>query len=178
MAPITDRSSLSSMIRIPVAHLPVGLTVVAAVVIFLSCALAIPTASASPLVCMPEEVPGDFNDFAAELRFDDESHRRWYRRFWTGNCKGLPIFQCWPGDPNWNGLIERLTDSVPAVDQVHLKSCLWELGRLMGHEWSRDNDSRRINTNDVSRWNDILEETADVEKAIAEIFTAVHTKLE
>ena len=40
--------------------------------------------------------------------FDDDTHRRWYRRFWTGSCEGVSGM-CMSGSPNWNEMLSNLT---------------------------------------------------------------------
>jgi hypothetical protein len=33
---------------------------------------------------------------------------------------------------------------------------LWELGRLVGHEWARDNAIREIDSDDIKQWGETL----------------------
>lgn len=96
---------------------------------------------------------------APALAFDDQTHRRWYNRFWTGSCAGL--FGCMGGNPNWNALVSRLDQEAnPAQrNQVHFKAC--QVGHLVGHEWARDNGVRRIDTAALRAFIRVLEGDGD-----------------
>lgn len=92
---------------------------------------------------------GNFVSPVAKLHFDNAEHAAWYRRFWTGECQGLPIFSCMAGTPNWNSMVGQfLAKSRPETrDLVAKKAC--RLGELIGFEWAKDNSIRRISTNDL-----------------------------
>jgi hypothetical protein len=107
--------------------------------------------------------------------FQDDAQAMWYRRFWTGDCKGLP-FRCFGGKPNWNeiahSLISRATP--PQREAVTVQAC--RLGREIGFEWSRPNAVRRIDTGDLQMLNRILEKSADVAVGLANVENRVKAK--
>lgn len=136
----------------------------------------------------PEPLPGG-NSFDARgcptvfdpytgLAFEHTKHEDWYRRFWTGSCDGLGFFDfCREGDPFWHGIVDETLQRVPESDRPRLRYRLWKLGRIVGHEWARDNDVRLIDTGDVSRWGEKLRTASDVEMATKEIMVAAAARL-
>ncbi len=136
----------------------------------------------------PEPLPGSSGfdargcptvfDREAELVFEHDKHRSWYRRFWTGRCDGLSIFdRCLPGSPFWEGVVGDTLQRTSEGDRPRLRYRLWTLGRVVGHEWARDNDVRRIDTDDVRRWGEKLGAASDAETAIEEIMAAAAGRL-
>jgi hypothetical protein len=85
---------------------------------------------------------------------------RWYRRFWTGDCAGLS--GCFGGSPNWNGIVGELVarSDAGARPQVLAKAC--RLGPLIGLEWTRPKDVRRIDSGDLRRFRSALASSRDV----------------
>ncbi|WP_269716581.1 hypothetical protein [Caulobacter sp. NIBR2454] len=96
------------------------------------------------------------------LSYERAEHPVWYRRFWTGECGGLPLYRCKPGSPNWNDVASQMMSrAAPAArNAVRLKAC--RLGQTIGHEWSRDKPIRRIDTADLKAMLKLLNETPDV----------------
>lgn len=115
---------------------------------------------------------------AAALKFEDEKHRKFYRRFWTGDCTGLSILDgafCVSGEPNWNkGLAEvAKKHALPEGGEMIARLC--RIGRSIGHEWARENHIRSICTDDLKIWMPELAQAADLgaylpalEKRVAE----------
>ncbi|PJF39992.1 MAG: hypothetical protein D6737_14130 [Chloroflexi bacterium] len=99
--------------------------------------------------------PGELDPFFG-LSFDDETHRRWYRRFWTGSCAGL-LFRCLPGDPKWFDVTEEVVAGVPIEQQGLLRQRMWALGVMVGFDWARDNDIGHISTSNLREWGNLLE---------------------
>jgi hypothetical protein len=93
----------------------------------------------------------------AGLRFDSAEHRRWYKRFWTGQCDHL--FGCLPGKPNWNEVVAQLLARGGERPALQPKVCT--LGQRIGLEWSREHDVRRVSTSDLRRYFDMLKRDGD-----------------
>ena len=105
----------------------------------------------------------------ADLKFDDSLHRLWYRRFWTGVCVDLPMFSCFSGQPYWTETMHRILLKLPEAsrDSSHARMCA--LGKLVGYEWAKDNNIRKIDTRLVSRWIARLESATDPISELAAI---------
>ena len=105
------------------------------------------------------------------LTFDHDKHAAWYRRFWTGDCAGL--FFCSRGSPNWGEVLDR-AESGGAPDRL-ARTC--RLGRRMGHEWARDNDVRRIDTDDLRRFSRLLLDAPDFDAGLSQVSREVDRRL-
>jgi hypothetical protein len=103
------------------------------------------------------------------LAFDDVKHRRWYARFWTGECRDLSLFVCFPGKPYWHETMRKLAGAVAPERRAALRERLFALGRRIGHEWAKENDIRKISTDHIRAWYRELEKSGDPEPAIARI---------
>ena len=114
------------------------------------------------------------------LRFDHNDHRLWYQRFWTGSCKGLSFFQCFPGKPFWCETLGKALDrvSLTPLERRSLAVRMVALGRLIGHEWARDNDIRKIDTSDIKTWYRDLEKPGNLASALDRIEAAARAKLD
>ena len=108
--------------------------------------------------------PTEIDEFC-QLSFDDDTHRRWYRRFWTGSCEGLGFLDfCHQGksgsgsdsDAYWRDTIARVLVDLPESSQARVRCKLWRLGRVVGREWARKNSIRRIDTRDIASWGRLL----------------------
>lgn len=123
-----------------------------------------------------------------ELKFDDETHRGWYIRFWTGACDRIPIdserTRCWFAKIRypeyWFETVDIVVGKVPATERPVIQFDLWGLGRLIGHEWARANAVRLIKNPDLVKWEKRLLNAApeNVSKEIRELFAAARAKLE
>lgn len=101
----------------------------------------------------------------AQLKFEDEKHRKFYRRFWTGDCTGLSILDgafCLSGDPNWNKGLTEVVKKHALPEGGDMVARLCRLGRSIGHEWARENHIRSICTNDLEAWMPELGRAADL----------------
>jgi len=128
--------------------------------------LAVPTSS--------DVVP--FDPYAG-LTFDNERHKAWYTRFWTGSCRDVPDLFCLPGDPSWYASVDQMVKLVPAADQDHVQNRLLILGRAVGFEWARDRSIHKISIGDLENWGKQLETSTDIETTIAQIEQDVCTRL-
>lgn len=140
-----------------------------------------------PIAC-PGEIPGardadangcpmDFDPYVSAV-YDDAKHGAWYRRFWTGRCDDLGLFDfCVSDEGGWPLLIERTLPRVAAAERPAVRAEMWGLGRLIGHEWARANDVRAISTDDLQRWQGVLEGAADPWAGIETICTEAQAKL-
>lgn len=104
---------------------------------------------------------------ASTLSFDDQTHRRWYNRFWTGHCAGL--LGCLAGNPNWNALVTRLGDQSAPAQRAAVQAKACQVGHLVGYEWARDNGVRRIDTNAVRAFLRTLQNEGDPMAALETI---------
>ena len=105
------------------------------------------------------------------VTFDHDTHARWYRRFWTGDCKGL-LF-CQRGSPNWGEVLDR-AEASGSSDQV-TRTC--RLGVRLGHEWARDNDIRRIDTDDLRQFSRQMIDADDFGGGLRQVEQAVARRL-
>lgn len=121
--------------------------------------------AAAPIGARAEHLPVPYDGLA----FDDANHRLWYARFWTGHCTGLSFFVCRSGAPYWHETMRRLVAAAPAERRAALSVRLFALGRRIGHEWAKENDVRKISTDDIRAWYSRLEKAADGEAAIGRV---------
>ena len=98
------------------------------------------------------------------IRFDTDEHLRWYKRFWTGACDHLTF--CFPGDPNWNGVVGKLLAKGGPAEQPALLPKACRLGQLIGLEWAKDKDEQKISTKDLKVFNTMLEAAGDPLKGV------------
>jgi hypothetical protein len=111
------------------------------------------------------------------LTFEHEKHLEWYERFWTGQCDGLSLFDgCWSGE-HWSGKMCSLLSRAGTDARSPRYQALWELGRLIGHEWARDNDIRRIDTKNLEAWYNKLEDPTDLDAELKAIRIEAEAKL-
>jgi thymidylate synthase len=78
---------------------------------------------------------------------DDREYRKWLKAFYEGSflVKG------------WTARKKELLASMEG--QGEAEKILDELGKLIGDEWAKDNRIRKIDTDDVKRWGEQLQET-------------------
>jgi hypothetical protein len=91
----------------------------------------------------------------AAQKFDHNEHRLWYNRFWTGDCSTLG-FWCQPGSPNWIEAMADLVEQAPAGRKPELVTKLCQVGHLVGLDWARDNNIRKIDTNELRKFYEML----------------------
>ena len=112
----------------------------------------------------------------APTRFDSPEHLRWYQRFWTGSCEGLP-WTCWPGAPNWNDIVGQVVAKAPPALRPAALAATCRLGFTVGFEWSRDKKVRRIDTADLFRFGDQLNHAADVLGVLQQLQAEAHRRV-
>lgn len=138
-----------------------------------SAGAALPGASAAD----GQGCPTRFDPYAG-AEYDDAKHDAWHKRFWTGRCDGLGFFDfCVSDEGGWPLLIERTLPRAPAGERAALRAEMWGLGRLIGHEWARANDVRHISTDDLQRWQGVLESAADPWDGVAAICAEATEKM-
>lgn len=90
---------------------------------------------------------------------DDREYRKWLKTFYEGSflVKG------------WTARKKELLASMEGQGEAEI--ILDELGKLIGEEWAKDNHIRKIDTDDVKRWGEQLQETKGKldKKIIAEL---------
>lgn len=116
-------------------------------------------------------------DPADGLTYDDHDHRLWYEvRFWTGECPD-DFFWCFSGE-SWYHVMDNVLSYAPASDRPALCGRLFTLGIRLGHEWARDNDLRRIETDDLEDWQDQLIDAPDPHAAVTAVEKLVADRLQ
>ena len=124
----------------------------------LGCGEALPGASELGATGCPEAL-----DPYADLTFEDSLHQGWYQRFWYGDCDGLSG-SAWSecglvkifNPEYWFDTVDQVVQRTAPSERPALRVALWRLGRVIGHEWARANDIRRIDTDDIEEWGDEL----------------------
>ncbi len=111
----------------------------------------------------------------APNRYDTPEHERWYKRFWTGACDHLPL--CLPGSPNWNDIVGKLLVKGGPSERVALLPKACRLGQLIGLEWSREKNIRKIDTHDLKVFNTMLEASKDTLKGVDTVEQSARSKL-
>ncbi len=117
---------------------------------------------------------------AAGLDFETSAHRAWYGVFWTGKCSELPFFErlvCLKGNPTWAEVTKMVLAKARPGARAVLRAKMMRLGRMIGYEWARHNDDRRINSDDLKRWSDWLKDGPDVANAIDRLSEAARRRL-
>jgi hypothetical protein len=100
---------------------------------------------------------------------------RWYRRFWTGDCDGLR--GCLPGSPNWNDVVAKLTARTGPSERAQVLTQVCRLGALIGQEWTRPRDVRRIDTGDLQRFKSTLDAAGDVPAGLTQVEAKARAKI-
>ena len=116
-----------------------------------------------------------------ELTFENSTHRAWYTVFWTGNCDELPWFErflCVEDEPTWTEVTQMIVDKATPRTQTAIHNKMTRLGRMIGHEWARDNDDRRIDSADLILWYEWLNKSTDASGVVARLSQAVQDKLD
>lgn len=123
---------------------------------------------------------GERSNWAGGLNFETSAHRAWYAVFWTGKCGELPFLErlvCVKGRPTWSEVTRTVLSKAPFGARTALKDELVRLGRMIGFEWARTNDERRIDNDDLERWSEWLKKDADVNSAVKRLAKAVDLRL-
>ncbi len=118
-------------------------------------------------------------DPAAGLSFETSAHRAWYSFFWSGKCE-LPLFErlvCLMGYPTWTAVAQMVLDKAKPDARAAMRDKIIRLGRMIGHEWARHNDERRIDDDDLKRWSKWLQDEPDVASAVERLFEAARRRL-
>ena len=119
-------------------------------------------------------------DPAAGLSFETPTHLAWYKVFWFGKCGALPFFErlvCLKGQPNWAEVSQTVLAKTPLKARAGIRDKMTELGRLIGYEWARHNDVRRIDNEDLKRWADALKNTSNTASAVERATEAARRRL-
>lgn len=146
-----------------------GITLVAGSLIFLAPgALAADPVRADCLAHIPA---------TARLKFNDETHRRWYHRFWAGSCDGLSWFGCSSGRPHMNDAIRQILEAAPPQQRAELLAKGCKVGHLIGYEWAKDNSIRCIHTSDADKFLTIWNTKAEVAARLDRIEARAHAML-
>jgi hypothetical protein len=101
---------------------------------------------------------------------------RWYKRFWTGDCDGLS--GCLNGSPNWNEVVGKLVAKSHPSDRQAVLAKACRLGSLIGQEWTRPRNIRRIDSSDLRGFRKVLESAGDVPKGIERVEAQAQAKID
>ena len=124
------------------------------------------------------QCPTAFDPWAG-LTFDDDLHRRWYARFWSGQCEGFGFLDmCIEDGNNWPGTVAFATRDVPVHDLARARAEWNALGRMIGFEWARRNNVRRISTGELKKWRDIAQSRGDTWSKLRAICDRAQRELE
>ncbi len=111
--------------------------------------------------------PDQFDPYI-NLAYNHQAHESWYRRFWTGDCEGVPGF-CLPGEPAWLNITQTASDAFPPDEQGVIRNRLWAIGRAVGFDWASDpdiNTDKQVTTNRLRQWGNQLQNTDDFVAAL------------
>ncbi len=112
---------------------------------------------ASPITQMCRDQVKGFSNIA----FDDERHRGWYYRFWSGDCGKVPFpewFVCQSKKNTWNDIAQKTLSRATPENNKAVRVSICKLGEFIGLEWARDNNIRCIHTRDLAPLGDILDD--------------------
>lgn len=112
----------------------------------------------------------------AAPRYDTANHELWYKRFWTGGCDPK-IPRCIPGPPNWNNKVATLLNRSPAAQRPAVLAKACQVGQLIGLEWSRSKVIRKIDLDDLRRFNRELESSSDTLQGLDRLEKSARAKL-
>ncbi len=124
-------------------------------------------------------VPAGQADPTAGLSFETSAHRAWYSFFWSGKCE-LPFFErlvCLMGHPTWTDVTQMVLDKAQPDARAAMRDMMNRTGRMIGHEWARHNDERRIDDDDLIHWSKWLQDEPDVASAVERLFEAARRRL-
>ncbi len=119
-------------------------------------------------------------DPATGLSFETSAHRAWYSFFWSGKCGELPFLErlvCQEGRPTWTAVTQLVLAEAQPDARAAMRDKMIRLGRMIGHEWARHSDGRRIGNDDLIRWSKWLKNGPDVASAIEHISEAARRRL-
>jgi hypothetical protein len=113
----------------------------------------------------------------APPNFETRVQSQWYRRFWTGECKGLPVFGCISGKPNWNDVVTTMAARATADQQANVTARVCRLGRRIGLEWTRPKTERCIDTRELKALNAALRQAPTVTAGLAAVEARVKARI-
>lgn len=119
-------------------------------------------------------------DWESGLSFETSAHRAWYNVFWTGKCGELPFFErliCLKGNPAWTEVTQMVLAKAQPDARTDIHDRMMRLGRMIGHEWAKHNDDRRINNDDLIRWSKWLKKSTDVNGVVDRLAEAAQRLL-
>lgn len=113
------------------------------------------------------------------LVWEWSDHRAWFTRFWTGECADR-LEGCWEwtpltGAPHWQAIMDDTLERAAASDRAQLRCRLFQLGRQIGHEWSRESQVRAFDAATLEDWSEILQ-NADGSQAIERAIDRIWAK--
>lgn len=91
-------------------------------------------------------------DETAQQYQTQDDYLLWITRFYIGNSL----------TPGWIGLTEQLMDRLgPQANRDEVSDRVYRLGAIIGSEWAKDNEVRKLNTRNAAVWRDALREAVD-----------------
>ena len=91
-------------------------------------------------------------DESARLYQTQDDYLLWITRFYIGNSL----------TPGWIGLTEQLMERLGTqANRAEVSERVYRLGAIIGSEWAKDNEVRKLNTRNAAVWRDALREAVD-----------------
>jgi hypothetical protein len=81
----------------------------------------------------------------------DSDQLKWYQRF----NEGVLFFD------GWQDISQSIISQYPIERQKEVRRFIQRMGIIIGTEWSKDNDVRKIDTDQLDSWGDRLKEAAN-----------------
>jgi hypothetical protein len=100
---------------------------------------------------------------------------RWYNRFWTGECGGLS--GCISGSPNWNEVVSELVARSEPSNRPAVLAKACRLGPLIGLEWTKPRNVRRIDSGDLRAFNSTLKSSTNPLDALTRVEAQARRKI-
>jgi len=115
---------------------------------------------------------GQKNQLESSLSQLSKHEKEWYQKFHNG----ILFFS------GWKQITQDLVSKFSHRDELNLENNLRILGEKIGLEWCKENDVRKINTEMLRKWGDMLSKAVDhginqVTKTINYVETEVDTIL-
>jgi hypothetical protein len=100
---------------------------------------------------------------------------RWYKRFWTGECGDLN--GCLGGSPNWNQVVSSLVARSEPLKRPSVLAKACRLGPLIGLEWTKPRNVRRIDSGDLKAFKSTLDHSGDVLQGLTRVEAQARGKI-
>lgn len=93
--------------------------------------------------------------------------RKWYHRF----QEGIPLFD------GWKKITQAVVEKFPEHEREKRLAAMHELGIKIGHEWSRDNRVRKVNTETLRIWGQDLRKASESHVQLAKVLYKIDNEV-